>query len=276
MSNALRGDRDAVVFCHGRLRWYCRVGQGRWKETRLRSGATGMNLKVTLYEICGFLLPGTVFLVGFVILFWSLFHPCIPLTLGGFTRDAWVFIILASYFLGHLAQALANCTIGRHPQKEDLFLTQGRAESIPDALLQRATSKIAEMFGVAPEEVSREFLYRICDEIVAQGGNREDREIYQYREGFYRGLTIPLVMLGFSLFMRAAIKGASLNLSGVVWPIGRAELCTLALMSFAGSWLSFLRYRRFARYSVTQAVIGFLAYALDKGLSATRKREEES
>lgn len=213
---------------------------------------------MTLYEIFGFLLPGVVLFTGLVIVFWTVFYPHVPLTPGWFAHDAWLPAASVSYFLGHLAQALANYSIGPHPREEDLILPRSRTERLPDALVELAVSKTAETVGVPRSDMSLELALRICDEVVARNGNSEDREIYQYREGFYRGLTIASAVLGLSLFARAAIRGALLSLSGAAVPIGGAELCGLGLLSLVGSRLSFLRYRRFARYGATQALIGFL------------------
>ena len=162
---------------------------------------------MTLYEILGALLPGVVLFTGLAIVFWTVFYPHVPLTPGWFAHDAWLPAALVSYLLGHLSQALANYSIGSHPREENLILPRSRTERLPDALVEPAISKVAETVGVPRSDMSLELARSMCDEVFARNGNAEDREIYQYREWFYRGLTIVSAILGLSLFARAAMGG---------------------------------------------------------------------
>lgn len=119
---------------------------------------------------------------------------------------------MLSYFAGHLNQALGNLLTMILPSPEKVALSKGLPGNLPDDLVQVARLKVSEMLGVDLKNISPEWLFRICDEVLLQRGNCTDREIYQYREGFYRGLTLSFVVLAISLIVRAAIPGASLQI----------------------------------------------------------------
>lgn len=217
------------------------------------------DLRVTLYDIFGYLLPGAVFLAAIVILFWTLFFPSIPISPYRPTGEAWVILLLLAYFCGHFAQALGNLVAGLLPETYELLLGKNQPGSLPESLIQAAKRKAGKMVGVQPEKLDSQWLYTACDQMVAQCGNTQDREVYQYREGFYRGLSVSYVALFLSLTLRAIIPGGAILTSDGPHSIGKGVMAFLIALLLFASWLSFQRYRRFARHRVTGAVIGFLA-----------------
>jgi len=234
------------------------------------------DIKVTLYDIFGYLLPGAVFLAAIAVLFWVIYIPQTPLVFVQLTIETWVLILLLAYFSGHIVQALGNLLIEPFFSTKSLAFSKSRADSLPDALVQSAKSKASAMLGVDLKDISPEWLYRICDETVVQCGAIGDREVYQYREGFYRGLTVSFLMLFLSLVVRTAVPGTSLKLSDTLQAINGLVLLFFILISLAGSLLAFLRYRRFARYRVIQAIIGFLALQGSKGSKNFQDGKEEA
>src|SRR5437660_430759 len=70
------------------------------------------NFSFTLYEFLGYLLPGGVSLLGFILIYWAMFVPTVPLGVSTFEPGlvTWTAVIFASYFLGHAAQAIGNLT----------------------------------------------------------------------------------------------------------------------------------------------------------------------
>lgn len=148
------------------------------------------------------------------------------------------------------------------------MLSKDEADSLPETLVSKARSRVKSILQIPQEDIDDGLLYRTCDEIVVQSNIESviaNRDIYIYREGFYRGLTVSLVMLFLSLTVltvRMLVTGTSLRLSdtqtAVSWPI----LLFVDLILLIGAWLSFRRYRRFGGYRIRQAIIGFLV--LDK------------
>jgi|SRR5437667_4698302 len=114
------------------------------------------------------------------------------------------------------------------------------------------------MLGIDLKDISPEWLFRICDETLVQRGICTDREIYQYREGFYRGTMVSFLVLAVTLMVRAVIPGTSLMIATFVQVISAPALVFFIILSLAGAWLAFQRYRRFSIYRVTHAIFGFL------------------
>ena len=216
------------------------------------------DIQVTLYDIFGYLLPGFIFLTGIAILFWAIFIPSTPIQLLTISGDIWIVILLSTYIIGHMVQAIANLLTKQLQSAENTVLSKGQADSFPDTVIDSATSKVNLILGVKMKDMKPGFLYQVCDEAVAQFGVTSDRDIYIYREGFYRGLTVSFMTLFLGLTARVLVPGASLNISGNLQPINISMLLFFDVIFLILARLSFNRYKRFGSYRVKEAVIGFL------------------
>jgi hypothetical protein len=137
--------------------------------------------------------------------------------------------------------------------------------------LNAARAKAAALSGVPERAIDAEWLYRICDEAVVQCGNLGDREIFVYREGFYRGLTIALAAFAAALAVRMArgetiIASAAAGVRNVGWDLLAFFLVTCLVFIY----LSYKRFRRFGRYRISQAILAFLVMPEEK-----KKKEEK-
>jgi len=216
------------------------------------------DLRATLYETFGYLLPGIVFLTALVILFWAIYLPASPLGYVELSFQMIAALLLLAYFFGHLNQALGNLLTKILRSPEETVLSKGQSGSMPHHLVHIAQTRASALLGIDLSEINPEWLFRICDETLVQRGVCTDREIYQYREGFYRGLTVSFFALTVSLMVRTVIPGASLKLGSSVQAMNTPELLFFILLSASGVWLAFRRYSRFSRYRVSHAIIGFL------------------
>ena len=99
----------------------------------------------------------------------------------------WLLILLASYFSGHIVQALANLLMKLLKSPENIMLSKTSEQSLPEPLINKAKSKVKKIIDDDTKEINSDWLFRICDEYVVQNGSLGDREIFVYREGFYRG-----------------------------------------------------------------------------------------
>ena len=216
------------------------------------------DIEVTLYDIFGYLLPGLTSLAGIAILFWAICYPGTPLRVPETLSANWWAVVIPAYIVGHLTQAVANMVEKHLPQIEDRVLSERWAGHLPGALVSAARSKVGRIAGMPPEQIDSDLLYRICDEVVLQSGVTADRDLYIYREGFYRGLAVSFLLLLVSLVVRALAPGASLSISGSLHPVTKGALSFGALLSLIGIVLCYVRYRRFGGYRATQAVLGFL------------------
>lgn len=229
------------------------------------------DLQVTLYDIFGYLIPGLVSLIAIIVLFWALVIPqaAFPLPLSDEDGVNWLAVLVGAYIVGHLTQAIANWVTKLFPSTERKVLSAEGEGDLPAALIESVTSKVSSMTQIPPEDVEPELLYEVCGETVAQSGETGDRDLYIYREGFYRGLAVACAMLFLALVVRMLVPGTALNLSGTLQPLNIYMVLFVASLSLIGAVLSFGRYRRFGRYRVNQAVIGFLVLQ-------EMKREEEA
>jgi len=216
------------------------------------------DLQVTLYDIFGYLLPGFVFLAGIAILIGAIFMPSSPISLSTTAIDNWIVIVIGAYIAGHMVQAIANIITKKLPSAESLILEKGHPESFPGDVIDLVESEVRSTLGIKSKTMKPGFIYQVCDEAVLQFGVTSDRDIYIYREGFYRGLTVSFMVLVLGLTVRVLIPGASLNVSEKVQPLSTLLLLFFDALSLLAAWLSFNRYKRFGGYRVRGALIGFL------------------
>jgi hypothetical protein len=211
----------------------------------------------TLYEVFGYLLPGAVALCGFVIIYWSCFVHSIPLRIAAFQSGllTWVAVTLVSYLLGHAAQAIGNmCFEGVEVSLLDL----GRG-SAPTWFRNRAQQDATQVLGLSSgEELHPKWVFRVLDEFAMQTGKEGDRDIFVYREGFYRGTALSLFFLSAALLLRTFVPGTSLLFGAQPFSVSWPELLVTAIATGAIGYLFVRRYRRFAENRVTRAVLAAL------------------
>ncbi len=210
-------------------------------------------LAFTLYEVFGYLLPGSVALIGFMFLYWAVFAPTVPLGVANFQPSflMWSLIAIASYLLGHAAQAVAN-RILRRIERSALAM-----QGVP-WMPERAVQTASELLGVQLDKIEPAWVYRALDEYAVQTGKSGDRDMFVYREGFYRASSVTLFFLSLTLLIRMIVPGASIQFTRWLFPVSWLELLTTAVVASLVAWLFLQRYRRFADYRVTRAVLSAL------------------
>lgn len=208
------------------------------------------NFAFTLYELFGYLLPGGISLLGFVFIFWALFLPKVPLGVATFQPGfaTWTAIIVVSYVLGHAAQALGNKLL-RKIETHALEMTGAKW------MKDRARQTAAELLGVPPLDVGPRWVYRVLDEYTLQAGKPGDRDMFIYREGFYRGTAIALFFLSLAVGIRLVIPGTAIHFTKwdfqlTYWPLLLSAAITAGL-----GWLFLQRYIRFTDYRITRAAL---------------------
>jgi hypothetical protein len=102
--------------------------------------------------------------------------------------------------------------------------------------------------GAALKGNRRAFL-AVCTEILDQSGNTSTRDIYLYREGFYRGTTITLLVLAIGLLVYSLARTAGREF---------VVLCLCILLCVGVSLAFAARYRRFVRYRMASCLWGAL------------------
>ena len=214
-------------------------------------------LQVSLYDIFGYAAPGAIAFLGIYLLGWRI---VLPPTLDWSTVSigGWVVILLVSYVLGHAVQALANLFIrlfNVSPEATELGDIETSSPQI-FASIHNYACRVADIpNGTAlPARV----IFEIIDAYVMQNGKTESRDIYIYREGFYRGLTVSLLMFAIGSLTRMTGTEGSINIFGTLIWLTSGVFGAFGVVAIGMSLLSFMRFKRFASYRVRNSVFGFL------------------
>jgi hypothetical protein len=213
------------------------------------------DLQVTLYDFFGYLLPGAVILIALVLLFWSIFWSAaplaVPVTLPPLAVTA---LTLFAYLLGHLGQAVSNLF-------EKLPSAKRTAESLPvsDELGSLIRDAIVARFGSKARTLTPKELYALCDQALIHAQSLGEREIFIYREGFYRGNCLAFAFLALTLVLRMVCVPAVITVAESRIEVHRGELVLTAALAAVGAWMFFRRYLRFGTYKIGSCLMRFLA-----------------
>lgn len=90
------------------------------------------------------------------------------------------------------------------------------------------------------------------------GTTAADRELYQYREGFYRGIWVALVLFAVSLLAKLATGPQAVRIGGYQWTGGTIEWLALCAFLLLVAGLFIRRHVRFLDYRLAAAIVGFL------------------
>ncbi len=225
-------------------------------------------LQITLYDIFGYLLPGSIILIAVVVLFWSLFWPSAPLTLiADLPTLAIVGLVFSAYLAGHLGQGIGNL-IEKFPNVKrkleiELPLSAELGELVRDA--------VAARFGERARSLNPKDLALLCDQALICACSPGDREIFVYREGFYRGNCVALALLGLTLVLRLVCSPAVICLADVRIEIHRSQLVLAVVIAALGTWLSFRRYLRFGGLKNATCLARFLALTKEPSKEKEKK-----
>ena len=247
------------------------------------------DIQVTLYDIFGYLFPGAVLLLALGIFYWLAFWSDKPLVIWtDLTGTSATVLTFASYLLGHLAQALGNllekllkrmfdaarkysqgASRSRSPFGElGAYLLrivfpvcrQFDKETLAGAALYRlATEKAQRHFAISGQDLNADEWYDLCDQALVHANSLGDREIFTYREGFYRGNFVAVGLLAVSVFVSAFRAPLLLYAFDSPFPVGRGPVLLTAALLGVFAWLLAVRWVRFIRHKVTSCFSRFLA-----------------
>ena len=213
------------------------------------------DLQITLYDFFGYLLPGVVILIALVLLFWSIFWPSAPFTVATTLPALMVTALtLFAYLLGHLGQAVSNLLEKLPAAKltfESLPLSAELGELVKDAASER--------FGPEARTLKPKELYALCDQTLIHAGSLGEREIFIYREGFYRGNCFAFGLLALTLALRMICVPAVVTIADAKMGFYRGELGLTSALAAFGAWMFFRRYLRFGKYKTSSCLMRFLA-----------------
>jgi len=212
-------------------------------------------IQFTLYEIFGYLLPGAIGTTAVAIFYWGTCLPHATFPVYKVRPDAlgWAVLTGISYLLGHLAQGIGTRYL---KGAEKAALENG--ELVPPSIVSSAKDRAAAIVGVHPADIDSVSLFRLADEYTLQKGVMGDREIFIYREGFYKGCTVALALLCIALLVRSFGGTTAVGFQSYIYYVSQVQILTTALVVAVASRLCRQRFRRFGVYRVSRAIFAFL------------------
>ncbi len=220
-------------------------------------------IQITLYEIFGYLVPGFVFASAIGMGYWTLFETN-DLVLAKFDFPFWLIIAAVSYLAGHVAQSFANLFLKWHPNSE-LCFRNGKA-GVGDVLIEEAKKLTKEIIDPTyTGRISPGIVIEVCDAMIEHRGSPQTREVYLYREGFYRGMFMALLALAVALGARAFTQKSVFTFQKFTHLFAPAEMGTLAGVALIVSVMFYFRFRRFGKYLIAHKLASALVLRyLDK------------
>jgi hypothetical protein len=171
-----------------------------------------------------------------------------------FRLVGWVAGIVLVYFGGHMAQSLGNVTERLFRPIEEIVLEGPEGPyRLADQVITACKTKAKDSLKVDADTIKAKWLYRLCDDAVLRSGKLGEREVYIYREGFYRGSAIAFTLLASSTLLLLARLYVSLFLSldasywhgwsialWIIFPVTLVAAVVCFLLRSRGRWLRWL------------------------------------
>ena len=228
------------------------------------------NFKFTLYDVFGYLVPGSLLGVALLLFWWSAFYTNhVAILDSNFSLPVWGLLGLISYLFGHLVQAGGNLLLD-HRAKSEL------CNDMPQVFAAAQEAATRQLGSEAIQGISTSHLSAYMDEYVVQHGSLGDREMFRYREGFYRGMTISWAVLALALLVRSIAGTPSVRLLPGVLTVSVWQMCAAAAISATTAYLYYHRFLRFSEHKKRRILVAYLAACVTPPAGATEASEERS
>lgn len=226
----------------------------------------------TLYEVFGYFLPGAVGVLSVGTLFCAIFLPVTPIPVQNMEPSAlWYFGLIAlSYYSGHVLQEVSR-SLFKNP--DSFVLAHQKPDMLP--VVKRAQEQIAIYLGMEKtESPSASTTVKLCDELSLQYGQPGDRDVFVYREGFYRGSIASFIFLDIALLFRLIVPGSQLRLSTThTWDVSRCQLAFLMGLVSCSIFFLAQRYKHFATLRVMRGILAFVSLSSFQSLTAGKAQK---
>jgi hypothetical protein len=212
------------------------------------------SVSFTIYEFVGYAIPGAVSILAAAIFYWSAVGNG-PVNLDVINTAGWWVLGLFGYLAGHGIQAAANGILKWRKNTVDLVMdrTSNNGLGVP---LIAAGERVAEtLLGAPPGTLSPSSVFAVCDVYLDQKGRSSTREIYVYREGFYRGLALSSALLSLALVVRGLFANSTVLFNKQSISFSHSQCFVLAGICCLLAWASWQRFRRFGKYLVANSLL---------------------
>lgn len=219
------------------------------------------SLRITLYEVFGYLAPGLLGVAALAVGIWSIYLPSVPLTADVIKPRPVFFFLIAfvAYILGHFLQAVGNL----HTRAEKRKRLCRDCQSLQAAAVEALKNK----YQITTVCESLSDVTALAFAIMSQTGKADAYEVFVYREGFYRAGYISFAMLAFSFLLRA-MHSTFISVRGITLTIPISLLIVSFLFCATCSVFFLLRFRRFGEYRVKH-VLGVISISQSPKLNDT-------
>jgi hypothetical protein len=182
-------------------------------------------------------------------------------------------IVVVAYCLGHVLQAF-SASLFPHPDDEIIRNATGDIRNV----LKRVTDQIKRDLRIGEQEkrdIAGRTVVKISDEATIQFGKQGERDVYVYREGFYRGMSVGFGALSISLVVRLLRPEAAIEFAHQSYPLNKAELLVSAILLASFSYLMSDRYKEFAELRAMRPILAYYSLLTGSGLCKRKPPEEE-
>lgn len=222
-------------------------------------------IEITLYDIFGYLIPGCVAMVAIYLIAWRIVLLPAHQDWNSVSTLGWIVVAGVAYVIGHFLQALSNVLYHfglKNPEQRIL----ANEFVVPSNVLTIAHKAAQRVIGLSENDtVDMKTLYVIMDHYIQQHGKTESRDIYIYREGFYRGLSVGLFLLTIASLVHMTGGQTAVAAFGGTFTLTKSCMGFVAILSFIMALLGLARYWRFTIYRVKNCLFSFLAICKTSG-----------
>lgn len=206
-------------------------------------------VEFTLYEILGYIFPGAVMMLGIYALLWN-FMPSPEQNWDSLSGWEWGALLAIAYVVGHSVQAVTNFKIVNWKSARSEF---------PSDLQSILGIRAKESVGLSPSaSLKDKFVRKIAEHVVMQRGKTETRDIYIYREGYYRGMTFALFVFACGVLIHIFDSEMTLRAFGPTLNFAPSARASIGVIALVVAYLYFKRYQRFLRYRRNYDIYTFL------------------
>lgn len=230
--------------------------------------------QITIYDIVGYFIPGVFGSFGVYLLTCPWIVTLEP-HWKQVTPMKWLFAGLCAYVLGHCMQGVANwieAKRGWPKKKENRKSTTAEILGVCSEQYTAVTTWVRRTLGITGVDPS--ILYEIMDAHVMQKGKTETRDVYVYREGFYRGLYVAFALTVIGATVRLC-DPTTYTLFGGRLDLINSVLWTIAITNGIAAILSYNRFRRFEAYRVKFALMSFVALTASVSAQASEHGDDK-
>lgn len=220
------------------------------------------DFEITLYDIFGYFIPGCVGLIAVYLIAWRIVLPANQ-DWSTLSTLGWAIVAGVAYVMGHALQALSDVLYGvRWSKPEKRILEKKCIDPLKDKMKSALhKAEWANNLSIKEDNSQNILLYEIVDQYIRQHGKTKSRDMYRYREGFYKGLSVGFILLAVGAVVHMTGGQTTINALGISMTLTTQRMAFISALSVIIAILTWCRYRKFVEYRVKNCLYSFLTIA---------------